>query len=74
MTQLGAIQCCKGCVPPERHEGCHSTCEKYQKEKKAHDEYKAKVREAKKEQSAGFSEHMLTHTHSRGKIRKKGQP
>lgn len=73
MTQLGAIQCCKGCVPPERHEGCHSTCEKYQKEKKAHDEYKEKVREGKAEHYAGISEQVLNHTTRRGHKVKKGQ-
>lgn len=73
MTQLGAIKCCKGCVPPERHEGCHSTCEKYQKEKKAHDEYKAKVSKGKAEQFAGISEQVLTHTTRRGRKVKKGQ-
>lgn len=74
MTQMGAITCCRNCKPPKRNEGCHATCEEYQQQKKAREEYLDKVREAKKEQSAGFSEHMLTHTHSRGKIRKKGQP
>jgi len=74
MTQLGAIKCCKGCKAPERHEGCHSTCERYQKEKKEHDEYKAKVRKGKAEQFAGISEQVLTHTRRRGKTMKKGQP
>lgn len=27
------IQCCRYCVPPVRHIGCHGTCEKYKKEK-----------------------------------------
>lgn len=27
------IQCCRNCVPPERHIGCHGTCEKYKKER-----------------------------------------
>ncbi len=31
---------CKGC--PVRTPGCHGTCEKYQKEKKDHEERKAK--------------------------------
>lgn len=28
-----AIKCCKDCVPPKRHSGCHSKCEQYLKEK-----------------------------------------
>lgn len=31
------ITCCKNCVPPKRHVGCHSTCETYIKAK---EEYK----------------------------------
>jgi len=26
---------CYGCDPPDRHVGCHSTCEKYLKEREA---------------------------------------
>jgi hypothetical protein len=31
------ISSCKDCVPPERHPGCHSKCEKYLQQKAAHD-------------------------------------
>ena len=31
---------CNGCVPPERHPGCHAKCEKYLKEKAAYDALK----------------------------------
>ncbi|MEE1302461.1 MAG: hypothetical protein UHD64_06725 [Bacteroidales bacterium] len=27
------MKCCKDCVPPKRHPGCHDTCEEYAKEK-----------------------------------------
>ena len=27
------IKCCKDCMPPTRHPGCHSKCNKYLKEK-----------------------------------------
>ncbi len=33
--------CCVGCGPPDRHPGCHATCEK----KKAYDEELSKMRE-----------------------------
>ena len=25
-----SIKCCKNCVAPKRHPGCHSTCQEYQ--------------------------------------------
>ena len=28
-----AIKCCKNCVPPTRHLGCHAKCNKYLEEK-----------------------------------------
>ena len=27
------IKCCKDCVPPARHTGCHAKCEQYKAEK-----------------------------------------
>lgn len=36
------ITCCKDCVAPERHVGCHTDCPKYIEEKRKHDERKAK--------------------------------
>lgn len=35
-----AITCCKNCVPPKRHPGCHSTCEQYLKEKTEYEKQK----------------------------------
>lgn len=32
------IRCCKGCIPPERHKGCHSTCPDYISESRKHNE------------------------------------
>ncbi len=31
------FHCCKPCVAPERHIGCHATCEKYMKAKQKRD-------------------------------------
>lgn len=39
------IKCCKDCT--ERHIGCHSDCEKYNKEKSDNDKYKAIVQSHK---------------------------
>lgn len=30
------INCCKDCVPPDRHPGCHSTCKEYINQNKKH--------------------------------------
>lgn len=35
-----AIKCCKDCVPPIRHSGCHGTCERYLKEKAEYEKQK----------------------------------
>ena len=44
---MSGITCCKGCVPPKRHTGCHQYCEEYieqkvklEKEKQAEKEWK----------------------------------
>jgi hypothetical protein len=35
-----AIRSCYGCVPPERHPGCHDKCPKYLEEKARHNALK----------------------------------
>ena len=35
------IRCCRDCVPPKRHPGCHATCEKYAKEKAEFEKHKS---------------------------------
>lgn len=39
------IKCCKDCVSPQRHPGCHSKCEQYLKEKAKWEEEKVKARQ-----------------------------
>lgn len=39
------IKCCKDCT--ERHIGCHSDCDRYNKEKSDSDKYKAIVQSQK---------------------------
>ena len=46
------IRCCKNCVPPERHSGCHSKCVKYIKEKEEWEKGKERERKEKKCRSA----------------------
>lgn len=44
------IHCCKDCVAPKRHPGCHATCKEYIEEKAKYEEQKAKIKEAKENQ------------------------
>lgn len=46
------IKCCKDCVAPKRHIGCHGTCKEYLDEKAADEELKAKERAAREFYSA----------------------
>lgn len=41
---LTGIRCCKGCVPPKRHIGCHSTCPEYSEEREEFDKTKEQIR------------------------------
>ena len=38
------IKCCKGCVAPKRHPGCHSKCEQFLKEKEEYEKEKEYIR------------------------------
>ena len=33
---MATITCCRYCVAPKRHPGCHSTCPEYIKEREEH--------------------------------------
>jgi len=37
------IKCCKGCVAPKRHSGCHSKCPEYLEEKRLWEEQKKAI-------------------------------
>lgn len=52
------IRCCKNCVQPKRHPGCHSNCPEYLKEKAAYDELK-KAADQKCAISAGITAKKL---------------
>ena len=38
-----AISCCRYCVAPKRHPGCHDRCTEYLEEKAKHDAEKAEA-------------------------------
>lgn len=66
------ITCCKDCVPPKRHGGCHSTCREYIEQKALHD---AQLEEANRRKILA---HNLFDQKGRAirtaeKIRKKGK-
>lgn len=39
------IRCCKNCVAPKRHLGCHIDCEEYLKEKAENEEISLKIKQ-----------------------------
>lgn len=41
------IRCCKDCVPPKRHVGCHSECKEYKDEKERFEAEKRWLKENK---------------------------
>lgn len=62
---MGYFDCCKGCVAPKRHVGCHSTCKEYLDDKAAYEDEKNTVKAEKnnrstlgvKRKSGIFSDH-----------------
>lgn len=44
------IQCCRYCVAPKRHPGCHDTCKEYLEEKAINDTEKAERIKREKEE------------------------
>ena len=62
-----AINCCRYCVAPKRHPGCHGHCAEYIVEKAAHDTQKAA------EDKRRYLEYGLDHRLTRsGYVKKKG--
>lgn len=37
------ITCCRGCIAPKRHPGCHGSCPEYIKERATYDAKKAEA-------------------------------
>ena len=62
------IKCCKDCVAPKRHPGCHSTCPEYRTEKAEYEEYKAKV-DKQKAIKAGLDSMAIASVNRARKIR-----
>ena len=40
------ITCCKSCIAPKRHTGCHVSCPEYRQEKESNDKLNAEIRKA----------------------------
>lgn len=54
------ITCCKDCVAPKRHVGCHADCQEYIDEKKKHDERKAEIDRKRHTNNAIDDHHVIT--------------
>jgi hypothetical protein len=44
------IHCCKDCVPPKRHPGCHATCKTYIDERARYDKERHNEKENKEKE------------------------
>ncbi len=64
------IHCCKGCVPPKRHSGCHATCEEYLKEKAQFEEDKRKMKENTTPNMTTFDFDKICYAGCKGKRRR----
>lgn len=56
------IRCCKECVPPKRHIGCHETCKKYLEEKAEFEKEKEWIRQNKYEAHLNFRRNRADYT------------
>ena len=54
---MGIINCCNGCVPPERNPYCHTYCEKYITAKEEYAKKKA-VEDKKRDITIGLNNQM----------------
>ena len=57
------VDSCNGCVPPERHVGCHGTCQKYIDSKAEYENNKAALKNAR------AADHMYREYHNKAVIR-----
>lgn len=67
---MSAIKCCRYCVPPKRHPGCHSKCPDYLKERAEYDQKKAMI-DAKRKEDFVMSKSDYIATLQASKMRKK---
>lgn len=52
------IYCCKDCVAPKRHPGCHGSCPEYLADKAEHDRLKAEYDKANQTTGAIIEDQM----------------
>lgn len=65
------IICCKDCIPPKRHIGCHDTCEEYKKEKAEYEIKKQKERAERRKLGSPMGKHEFDMLISKPKPRRK---
>lgn len=54
---MARINCCRECVPPKRHIGCHGTCPEYIKANAKNEEKKLLLAKQRNEQEIYLSYH-----------------
>lgn len=64
------ITCCKDCVAPKRHIGCHGTCKDYIREKAADAERKKKM-EAERKLNSTHIQNVMNRKDAQAKRHKK---
>ena len=61
----GGIWCCKDCVAPKRHPGCHSTCKEYKDEKAKDEKKKEKIRADNSHKITAFEFEEINYSRSK---------
>lgn len=67
---MSHIECCRPCVPPKRHPGCHDKCEEYIKEKKHLEEEKIELRKSMPPALSRYDYDEVYYIHSKRHKRK----
>ena len=66
-----SISCCKNCVAPKRHSGCHSNCEDYKKAKEDNEKKKKWEKEHRPVPLSNYDFDKIRCT-APGRVRSKG--
>lgn len=51
------VKCCKDCVAPKRHPGCHDTCKEYNDEKQRQEARKQKRKDEREKMGRPMGKH-----------------
>lgn len=62
-----SIRCCRNCVPPKRHLGCHDRCKEYLEEKAEDERIKEKTKFERKLTATKFDFNKIGYANRRPK-------